>query len=83
VTFWAAQILLGLEHLHEKNIVYRDLKPENILLDDKGNCSISDLGLAVEMSPNLCGRCGTRGCMYTYAYLAMIMSTNIYIYIYI
>ncbi|KAF0696390.1 Aste57867_12856 [Aphanomyces stellatus] len=61
VMFWSAQILLGLQHLHEKNIVYRDLKPENILLDDKGNCSISDLGLAVEVTPNLCGRCGTRG----------------------
>ncbi|GLD92346.1 hypothetical protein PINS_up000879 [Pythium insidiosum] len=61
VRFWAAQILLGLQHLHEKNIVYRDLKPENILLDEKGNCSISDLGLAVEVTPNLAGRCGTRG----------------------
>ncbi|KAI9906385.1 hypothetical protein PsorP6_002798 [Peronosclerospora sorghi] len=61
VRFWAAQILLGLQHLHEKNIVYRDLKPENILLDEKGNCSISDLGLAVEVTPTLTGRCGTRG----------------------
>lgn len=61
VRFWAAQILLGLQHLHEKNIVYRDLKPENILLDEKGNCCISDLGLAVEVTPTLAGRCGTRG----------------------
>lgn len=61
VRFWAAQILLGLHHLHEKNVVYRDLKPENILLDEKGNCSISDLGLAVEITPTLSGRCGTRG----------------------
>lgn len=61
VRYWAAQILLGLQHLHEKNIVYRDLKPENILLDEKGNCSISDLGLAVEVTPTLAGRCGTRG----------------------
>lgn len=61
VRFWAAQILLGIQHLHEKRIVYRDLKPENILLDEKGNCSISDLGLAVEMTATLTGRCGTRG----------------------
>lgn len=61
VRYWAAQILLGLQHLHEKNIVYRDLKPENILLDENGNCSISDLGLAVEVTPTLAGRCGTRG----------------------
>ncbi|KAG1692141.1 hypothetical protein DVH05_025761 [Phytophthora capsici] len=61
VRFWAAQILLGIQHLHDKNIVYRDLKPENILLDEKGNCSLSDLGLAVEVTSTLTGRCGTRG----------------------
>ncbi|KAL4102408.1 hypothetical protein PRIC1_006153 [Phytophthora ramorum] len=65
VRFWAAQILLGIQHLHEKNIVYRDLKPENILLDEKGNCSISDLGLAVEVTPTLTGRCDwwSYGCL--------------------
>ncbi|CDS42043.1 G protein coupled receptor kinase 6 [Echinococcus multilocularis] len=63
--FYAAEITLGLEHLHSLRIVYRDLKPENILIDDQGHLRISDLGLAVEITPHsaLKGRVGTAGYM--------------------
>lgn len=51
VVHYAAQITAGILHLHSMDIVYRDMKPENVLLDGRGQCRLSDLGLAVEL-PN-------------------------------
>ncbi|XP_058056135.1 G protein-coupled receptor kinase 2 [Anopheles bellator] len=63
--FYAAEVVCGLEHLHQQGIVYRDCKPENILLDDHGHVRISDLGLAVEIPEGemVRGRVGTVGYM--------------------
>ena len=44
--FYAANLLLALEHLHERNIIYRDLKPENIVVDEQGYLKIVDFGTA-------------------------------------
>lgn len=68
--FYAAEVVCGLEHLHQQGIVYRDCKPENILLDDFGHVRISDLGLAVEIPEGemVRGRVGTVGMTY-YVYI--------------
>ncbi|VBB32427.1 unnamed protein product [Acanthocheilonema viteae] len=50
VIFYAAEVILGLEHMHNRSVVYRDLKPANILLDESGHVRVSDLGLACDFS---------------------------------
>eukprot|EP01114_Cavostelium_apophysatum_P001127 TRINITY_DN10968_c0_g1_i1.p1 TRINITY_DN10968_c0_g1~~TRINITY_DN10968_c0_g1_i1.p1 ORF type:complete len:531 (-),score=159.02 TRINITY_DN10968_c0_g1_i1:65-1657(-) len=47
--FFAAEIVLALEHLHSCGIVYRDLKLENILVDGHGHVCLTDFGLSKEL----------------------------------
>ena len=65
--FYAAQVLLGLEHVHKLSIIYRDMKLENVLLDHQGHCRLSDLGLAVVTKVKIKGYAGTPGDCFTAA----------------
>jgi len=48
VRFYCAEIVLGLEYLHNCGVLYRDLKPENILLTDDGHICMTDFGISKE-----------------------------------
>ena len=60
-SFYVAEIVLALEHLHSHNVLHRDLKPENILLGTDGHLRLTDFGLAkeVDQEKNLTV-CGTQ-----------------------
>lgn len=45
---WTAEIVLALQYLHERNIMFRDLKPENVLFDHEGHIKLIDFGLCKE-----------------------------------
>lgn len=44
--FIGAELVLAMQHVHERNVLYRDLKPENILIDKDGHIKLADFGLA-------------------------------------
>ena len=40
------QLLQGIEHMHQKDVLHRDLKPDNIFLGSQGKIKIGDFGIS-------------------------------------
>mmetsp|Transcript_53111 Transcript_53111/g.99549 ORF Transcript_53111/g.99549 Transcript_53111/m.99549 type:complete len:706 (+) Transcript_53111:92-2209(+) len=64
---YAAELLLALEHLHERKIVFRDLKPDNVVIDECGHSLLTDFGLSKE---GVAGVHGTKSFCGSVAFLA-------------
>ena len=62
--FFLANIILGLEYIHSKNIIHRDIKPENLVMESTGYIRITDFGVAkINMKDNSSETSGTPGYM--------------------
>ncbi|KAL3669229.1 hypothetical protein V7S43_005612 [Phytophthora oleae] len=47
--FYAAEMVLAIQSVHDLGYIHRDMKPDNVLLDAHGHLKLTDLGLCKKM----------------------------------
>ena len=50
--FIAGCVLVGLNYIHEKQIIHKDIKPENLVFDSRGYIHITDFGISKIYHPD-------------------------------
>ncbi|KAL2336766.1 hypothetical protein Fmac_011212 [Flemingia macrophylla] len=50
IRFYAVELVLVLEYLHNFGVVYRDLKPENIMIQESGHIMLVDFDLSKKLN---------------------------------
>ncbi|KAK1310331.1 Serine/threonine-protein kinase AtPK7 [Acorus calamus] len=50
VRFYVSEVVVAMEYMHVRGIIYRDLKPENVLIGSDGHVMLTDFDLSLKSS---------------------------------